>query len=48
MKRYEFDYGEFVAEKVRKEKIKKGKRFTDEDFKRIAKKVNETLAQHQR
>lgn len=45
-KKYNFNYGDFVAEKVRVAKLKKGKTFTASDFKRISNLVNTSVAQH--
>lgn len=46
-KRYVFDYGEYVAEKVKVAKTKKGEDFDNSDFYRVAKLVNEAVAKHQ-
>lgn len=42
-----FNYGDFVAAKVREVKLKKGRKFDDADFERISKLVNEAVCKHQ-
>ena len=43
-----FNYGDFVAAKVRDVKLKRGKKFTDKDFARISRLVNEAVVKHQK
>ena len=43
-----FNYGDFVAAKVREVKLKKGREFDDNDFSRISRLVNEAVIKHQK
>jgi len=47
VKQFVFDYGQFVAQKYKKAKEKKGKTCTQADLDRVARLVNDAVTKHQ-